>query len=107
MKLKVVEGSALHNSLTTTAVNKVCPDVYRIQGRGCGGNREEEKEDKEEKNAVVGFHRRWESITRENGTIMVPTGIQDLRVQTQHHVPAHLRKGETARHRGKASRKVG
>lgn len=55
MKLKVSEGLASHNRLTTTAGNKVCPDVYGIYGRGCGGNREEEKEDKEEKNAVVGF----------------------------------------------------
>lgn len=55
MKLKVSEGLASHNRLTTTAANKVCPDVYRIQGRGCGGNREEEKEDTEEKNAVLGF----------------------------------------------------
>lgn len=57
MKLKVSEGLASHNSLTTTAGNKVCPDVYGIYGRGCGGNREEEKGDKEEKNAVVGFRR--------------------------------------------------
>lgn len=69
-------------------VNKVCPDFYRIHGRGCGSNREEEKEDKEEKNAVLGFRCWWENITRENGTIMMPTGNPGLMVKTQHSLAA-------------------